>query len=304
MIEIADTVTILRDGQTVATRNMKDKNERFTEQTMITNMVGRQLTNRFPVIDTKPGETVLEVKDWTIHSPEIPDKVVIDGINLQARKGEILGIAGLMGAGRTEFVMSLIGAYGIKKTGEIKIESNKVVINNPKDAIKNGISYLSEDRKGKGLILSMDIKYNNTLAALEKISKGQVIDENKEINVVTGYVQALKTKTPSIEQKVGNLSGGNQQKVAIAKWLMTDPKILILDEPTRGIDVGAKYEIYTIMNDLAKKGVCVIMISSELPEILGMSDRILVMNKGKITGELNRDEATQEKVMHYATGGM
>ncbi|MDF2594260.1 MAG: Monosaccharide-transporting ATPase [Clostridia bacterium] len=304
VIEIADTVTILRDGQTVATRNMNDKNERFTEQTMITNMVGRQLTNRFPVIDTRPGETVLEVKDWTIHSPEIPDKVVIDGINLKAKRGEILGIAGLMGAGRTEFVMSLIGAYGIKKAGEIKIESNKVVINNPKDAIKNGISYLSEDRKGKGLILSMDIKYNNTLAALEKISKGQVIDENKEINVVTGYVHALKTKTPSIEQKVGNLSGGNQQKVAIAKWLMTDPKILILDEPTRGIDVGAKYEIYMIMNDLAKKGVCVIMISSELPEILGMSDRILVMNKGKITGELNRDEATQEKVMYYATGGM
>lgn len=303
VIDIADTVTILRDGQTICTKDMHNEEEKLTEDKIITYMVGRQLTQRFPRKKHTPGDVILEVKNWTVHNPDIPDKVMIDNVSFQARKGEILGIAGLMGAGRTEFVMSLIGAYGVNKSGEILIDGKKVSINNPKDAIDNGISYLSEDRKGKGLILMMDIKYNTSISSLQSISHASVIDSNEEISKTNSYVSALNIKTPSIEQKVENLSGGNQQKVAIAKWLMTNPKVLILDEPTRGIDVGAKYEIYNIMNELVDKGVSVIMISSELPEILGMSDRILVMNRGKFSGNIGWEEASQEKVMYYATGG-
>lgn len=303
VMEIADTVTILRDGKTICTRDMHDDKEKLTEDEMIANMVGRKLTQRFPRKEHKPGDVVMEINNWTVYNPEIHEKVVIDHVNLKARKGEILGIAGLIGAGRTEFAMSLIGAYGYNVSGEIKIEGKPVSIKNPRDAILNGIGYLSEDRKAKGLVLIMDIMKNTSLASLEKISNGGVIDNNEEIKRANQFVERLSIKTPSVEQKVENLSGGNQQKVAIAKWLMTDPKILILDEPTRGIDVGAKYEIYNIMNDLVERGVCVIMISSELPEILGMSDRIIVMNRGKITGELSYKEATQEKVMYYATGG-
>lgn len=303
ILDIADTVTIIRDGRTICTRNMRDEKERLTEADMISYMVGRKITQRFPREEHVPGEVVLEVNDWTVYNPEIHEKVVLDHINFKARKGEILGIAGLMGAGRTELAMSLIGAYGYNRTGKIKIEGKEVKIKNPREAILNGIGYLTEDRKAKGLILMMDIKNNISICSLDKISKHMVIDSNNEIIKANKYKDILNIKTPSIEQKVENLSGGNQQKVAIAKWLMTEPKILILDEPTRGIDVGAKYEIYTIMNKLVNRGVCVIMISSELPEILGMSDRIIVMDRGKITGELNWKEATQEKVMYYATGG-
>ena len=230
------------------------------------------------------------------------DKKVIDNLSFKARKGEILGIAGLMGAGRTELMMSLIGAYGVKNSGQLIIDGEEVKVKNPKEAINNGFCYLSEDRKKTGLVLEMDIKENTTLASLDKISSVFGINENEEIKVTTDYVKALKTKTPSIEQKVKNLSGGNQQKVVIAKWLMANPKVLVLDEPTRGIDVGAKYEIYNIMNELVAKGVSIIMISSELPEILGMSDRILVMNEGRFTAELDYKDADQEKIMYYATG--
>jgi D-xylose transport system ATP-binding protein len=278
--------------------------EKMTEDDMIANMVGRQITQRYPRVPHKQGEPVLEVKNWTINNPDLPDKVMINNVNFKVNKGEILGIAGLMGAGRTELVMSLIGAYGIKKSGEIYIDGKKVDIKNPREAIKNGISYCSEDRKGKGLILLMDICKNISISSLDSITKYNTINENEAIKTVNTYIKAMNIKTPSIEQRVNNLSGGNQQKVALAKWLMTKPRILVLDEPTRGIDVGAKYEIYNIMNQLVDQGVCIIMISSELPEIMGMSDRILVMHEGRFTGDIRIEDATQEKVMVYATGGM
>jgi ABC-type sugar transport system ATPase subunit len=302
ILSISDSVTILRDGNTITTRDMHSE-ERLTEDDMISNMVGRKLTQRFPDRDHKIGDVILEVKNWTINNPELPDVVKLHDINFNLHKGEILGISGLMGAGRTELVMSIIGAYGIKKSGELYIEGKKVKINNPKQAIDNGISYSSEDRKGNGLILPLDIKTNISIASLNKITKLNTINSNEEIKAANMYVDKMNIKTPSVEQKVGNLSGGNQQKVSVAKCIMTKPKILILDEPTRGIDVGAKYEIFKIMTDLLEQGVCIIMISSELPEIIGMSDRILIMENGRLAGELSSAEATQEKVMFYATGG-
>jgi ABC-type sugar transport system ATPase subunit len=299
---IADTVTILRDGKTICSRDMNSE-ERLSEDDMIANMVGRKITQRFPRKPHKKGETVLEVKNWTINNPDLPDKAMIKDVSFKVNKGEILGIAGLMGAGRTELMMSLVGAYGIKKSGEITLNGKKTNLKSPKEAIENGLSYCTEDRKGNGLILKMDVSKNISISSLKSITKFNTINENEAIKSVNSYVKSMNIKTPSIEQKVNNLSGGNQQKVALAKWLMTKPKILILDEPTRGIDVGAKYEIYNIMNDLVDQGVCIIMISSELPEIMGMSDRILVMHDGKFTGELLIEDATQEKVMLYATGG-
>lgn len=297
---IADTITILRDGQTIETF---ENDERVNQNRIITGMVGREITQLFPRKEHTPGEIVLEVKNWTVYNHELPDKKAIDHVSFQARKGEILGIAGLMGSGRTELMMSIFGAYGVNKAGETYIDGKKVEIKDPRDAIEKGLCYLSEDRKKTGLVLMMDIKENITLASLNKIASISGINENEEIKAANYYVDALKIKTPSIEQKTMNLSGGNQQKVVIAKWLMAAPKVLILDEPTRGIDVGAKYEIYNIMNDLVEQGVSIIMISSELPEILGMSDRILVMHEGKLTGELDWKESSQEDVMYYATGG-
>ena len=298
--DIADTITILRDGETIATYLNDDS---INTDKIITGMVGRELTQLYPRKEHNPGEVILEVKNWTVYNPEIPDKKLINDVSFKAKKGEILAIAGLMGAGRTELMMSLFGAYGVNKSGEIYIDGEKETIKNPKDSISKGLSYLSEDRKKNGLVLMMDIKENITLASLEKISDIRGINENEEIRLSNHYVDALKIKTPSIEQKTKNLSGGNQQKVVISKWLMAAPKILILDEPTRGIDVGAKYEIYNIMNDLVDQGVSIIMISSELPEVLGISDRILVMHEGKLTAELDWKEVSQEKIMHYATGG-
>lgn len=300
VFRISDSITILRDGKTICTKDTRE----MTEDKVISYMVGRELTQRFPRKKHIPGEVVLEVKDWTVYSPELPDKKVIDRVSFSARKGEILGIAGLMGAGRTELVMSIFSAYGVNVSGELKLNGRKLRIKSPKDAIKVGISYVSEDRKRFGLVLQQDIKSNVTLASLDSVSNAGLINDNEVIKASNEYVRELRIKTPSIEQKAGNLSGGNQQKVVLSKWLMTKPKVLILDEPTRGIDVGAKYEIYNIMNRLIDEGVCIIMISSELPEILGMSDRILVMHNGRISGELSWENATQEKVMVHATGGM
>ena len=300
VFEIADSVTVLRDGRTVGTYAAKDINE----DKLISLMVGRELTQRFPKVELPLGDTVLEVRNWTVYDPELPDKKVIDNVSFKARKGEILGIAGLMGAGRTELFMSLFGCYGGKATGELRLNGKEIKSRNPKDVIRAGISYLSEDRKGNGLVLIQDIRRNISMASLGSISKAKVINENEEIRSAEKYVSELRIKTPSIEQTVGNLSGGNQQKVVLGKWLMTAPKVLILDEPTRGIDVGAKFEIYNIMNQLAGQGVCIIMISSELPEVLGMSDRILVMHEGRFNGELSRQDATQEKIIFHATGGM
>ena len=246
----------------------------------------------------KIGEVLMEVKDWTVHHPLYSDRKVVDNVNLNVRKGEVVGISGLMGAGRTELAMSLFGkSYGSNISGELYINGQIVNLNSVQEAIKNRLAYVTEDRKGNGLILSNPIKINTTLANLDAVSSHTVIDKDKEYNVAVDYKKKLNTKCPTVEQNVGNLSGGNQQKVLLAKWMFADPDILILDEPTRGIDVGAKYEIYCIINQLVAEGKSVIMISSELPEILGMCDRIYVMNEGKIVGELAGSEATQELIM-------
>ena len=300
VFEIADRVTVLCDGKTKGTFTTSE----LTEDKLISLMVGRELTQRFPTADHTAGKVALEVSDWTVYDPERPDKKAFDSVNFVARQGEILGIAGLMGAGRTEFAMSLLGAWGKKASGEVKLFGMPVDTSLTSNVIRAGISYLTEDRKAKGLVLIQNVKENMALASLhDRLSRG-LIDQDEELTEVEKNVSDLKIKTPTVEQYTKNLSGGNQQKVVLGKWLMTNPKVLILDEPTRGIDVGAKYEIYTIMHNLVEKGICIIMISSELPEILGMSDRIIVMREGAFVGELSRDEATQEKIITYATGGM
>lgn len=297
VFRIADRITVLRDGQTVGTQNKAD----LTQDKLISLMVGREMSNIYPRKKHTSGNVVMEIKNWSVFDYETND-IAIENINLQIRKGEILGIAGLIGAGRSELMMSITGNWGKPISGEVFINDKKVKIKNTHDAIKEGIGFVTEDRKRYGLVLMMSIEKNVTLASLDKISQFSVINNNEEVKTSNKYVKDLKIKTPSIEQLAKNLSGGNQQKVVLGKWLMTEPKILILDEPTRGIDVGAKYEIYNIMNDLVDNGVCIVMISSELPEIIGMSDRVIVMHDGKITGELPIEEATQEKIMSYATG--
>lgn len=293
---VADKITIIRDGATIET--LDKRTDEVSEARIIKGMVGRDLSDRFPPREPHIGEVVLELKDWTVYHPQIEDRKVCADINLNVRKGEIVGISGLMGAGRTELAMSIFGkSYGTKITGSLLIHGKETRLRNVHEAIKAGLAYVTEDRKGNGLILSNPIRINTTLARLDKVSNHQVIDRDKEYQVAEEFREALKTKCPTVEQNVENLSGGNQQKVLLAKWMFADPDILILDEPTRGIDVGAKYEIYCIMNQLVKEGKSVIMISSELPEILGMSDRVYVMNEGKMVAELDRSEATQEKIM-------
>ena len=246
----------------------------------------------------------MEVKHWTVHHPLYSERKVVDDVNIIVKKGEVVGISGLMGAGRTELAMSLFGkSYGSNISGELYINGKIVHLNTVQEAIKNHLAYVTEDRKGNGLILSKSIKMNTSLANMKGISNGQVIDADKEYAVAEEYRKKLKTKCPSVEQNVGNLSGGNQQKVLLAKWMFAEPDFLILDEPTRGIDVGAKRDIYELMNELTASGVSIIMVSSELPEVLGMSDRIVVVHEGRIAGELLHDEADQEKIMTLATGG-
>lgn len=293
---VADKITVIRDGSTIETL-VKGKDD-ITESRIIKGMVGREIADRFPKREPKIGEVLMEVKDWTVHHPLYSDRKVVDNVNLNVRKGEVVGISGLMGAGRTELAMSLFGkSYGSNISGELYINGQIVNLNSVQEAIKNRLAYVTEDRKGNGLILSNPIKINTTLANLDAVSSHTVIDKDKEYNVAVDYKKKLNTKCPTVEQNVGNLSGGNQQKVLLAKWMFADPDILILDEPTRGIDVGAKYEIYCIINQLVAEGKSVLMISSELPEILGMCDRIYVMNEGKIVGELAGSEATQELIM-------
>jgi len=298
VFSIADHITVLCDGRTVGTYAANE----LTEDRLISLMVGRELTQRYPTAKHTPGEVALEVQDWTVYDPEVAGRIALDHIHFTARKGEILGIAGLMGAGRTELFLSMLGVWGRRTAGEVRLFSEVIPTRSPNDVIGAGISYLTEDRKSNGLILIQSVKDNMALASLYQRSNHGFIDHDLELTEVEKMVDSLRIKTPSVEQLVGNLSGGNQQKTVLGKWLMTNPKVLILDEPTRGIDVGAKYEIYTIMQNLAETGISIIMISSELPEILGVSDRILVMYEGRITGELTRDEATQEKIMMYATG--
>ena len=294
---VADKITVIRDGSTIETLNAKT--EEISEDRIIKGMVGRELTDRFPKRhDVKIGDISLEVKNWTVHHPKYVERKVVNDVSMNVRKGEVVGIYGLMGAGRTELAMSIFGkSYGTNITGTMTIDGKEVHINTIKDAIEHKIAYVTEDRKGNGLVLTNPIKINTTLANLKEVSNRGIIDKDKEYQVAVEYKDKLKTKTPSVEQNVGNLSGGNQQKVLLAKWMFANPDILILDEPTRGIDVGAKYEIYCIINDLVAEGKSVIMISSELPEVLGMSDRIYIMNASRMVGELSSEEATQEAIM-------
>ncbi len=294
---VADKITVIRDGSTIET--LDKKTDDISEDRIIRGMVGRELSNRFPSRSTKPSKEIgLEVKNWTVYHPIYTERKVVDNVNLNVRKGEVVGISGLMGAGRTELAMSLFGrSYGSNISGQVKINGKEVQLKTVKQAIENKLAYVTEDRKGNGLVLSNPIYINTTMAKMDKVSKAGVIDKELEIKVANEYKEKLKTKCPSVLQNVGNLSGGNQQKVLLSKWMFAEPDVLILDEPTRGIDVGAKYEIYCIINDLVAEGKSVIMISSELPEVLGMCDRIYVMNEGKIVGELGKEEATQEKIM-------
>lgn len=293
---VADRITIIRDGAVIETL-VKGEDD-LGEKRIIKGMVGRQLTERFPERDTNIGDVSLEVKNWTAYHPLYDERKVCDDINLTLHKGEIVGISGLMGAGRTELAMSLFGrSYGSKISGELRINGEKVNLKNVKSAINNKLAYVTEDRKGNGLILDATIYFNTTLANMKKISRHGIIDKDEELHVAKDQRDKLHIRSASIEQKAGQLSGGNQQKVLLSKWIFADPEIFILDEPTRGIDVNAKYEIYTIMNQLVAEGKSVLMISSELPELLGMCDRVYVMNEGKIVAELTKEEAGQEVIM-------
>lgn len=300
IVSIADTITVLRDGQTVC--SMDAKATQVTEQDIIKNMVGREISNIYPKREKgNIGEVCFEMKNLTAYDPAL-GREILHNVNINVCKGEIVGIAGLMGAGRTEFALSVFGnPKGYKLEGELTINGESKVFRSPKDAIEAGIAYVTEDRKGNGLILIDDIKHNITLANIKSLAKSGVINENEEINVANNYLESINIKAPSIEQCVGNLSGGNQQKVSVAKWMFANPNLLILDEPTRGIDVGAKFEIYTLMNKLVEQGMSIIMISSELLEVLGMSDRVYVMSNGKITGEVSAEEATEQSIMAMAT---
>ena len=294
---VADKITVIRDGSTIETltKGVDD----FSEDRIIRGMVGREIADRFPKRHgVKIGDVNMEVKNWTVYHPLYSERKVVDNVSIKVRKGEVVGISGLMGAGRTELAMSIFGkSYGTNISGKLLLDGKEVNLKNVRDAIEHKLAYVTEDRKGDGLILSNPIKINTTLANLKGVSNGIVIDQDREYAVAVEYKEKLRTKCPTVEQNVGNLSGGNQQKVLLAKWMFADPDVLILDEPTRGIDVGAKYEIYCIINDLVAAGKSVIMISSELPEVLGMSDRIYVMNEGRIAGELSAAEASQEKIM-------
>ncbi|WP_313156083.1 multiple monosaccharide ABC transporter ATP-binding protein [Lacrimispora sp.] len=294
---VADKITVIRDGSTIET--LDRKKDAITEDRIIKGMVGRELVDRFPKRDgVEIGEKAMEVEHWNACHPLYSDRKVVNDVSLYVRKGEVLGICGLMGAGRTELAMSIFGkSYGVNISGTVRIKGEEVALNSVREAIRHRLAYVTEDRKGNGLILGNPIRINTTLANMQAVSRHSIIDKDKEFAVAEDYRDKLKTKCPTVDQNVGNLSGGNQQKVLLSKWMFAEPDILILDEPTRGIDVGAKYEIYCIINRLAAEGKSVIMISSELPEVLGMSDRIYIMNEGRMVGEVSAAEATQEKIM-------
>ncbi|MBV1787650.1 sugar ABC transporter ATP-binding protein [Marinobacterium sp. D7] len=293
---VADSITVIRDGTSVSTLDCHT--QAISEADIIRDMVGRDMAHRYPQRTPNIGETLLEVSDWNVWHPESSERQVIRNISLKVAAGEVVGIAGLMGSGRTELAMSLFGrSYGRNISGTVRLRGREVDLSTVKKSVDSGIAYVTEDRKELGLILDETILRNTTLANLGGISEHGVIDDTQERRVAEEYRQALNIRTPSVFQKVVNLSGGNQQKVVLSKWLYAQPEVLILDEPTRGIDVGAKFEIYSIINRLADEGKGVIMISSEMPELLGMCDRIYVMNEGTFAGELAGHEASQEKIM-------
>ncbi len=291
---VADRITVIRDGTSVSTLTRAE----ISEDRIIRDMVGRDMAHRYPERSLNPGDMLFEVEGWSCWHPEQAGRQMIKGVSLNVRKGEIVGIAGLMGTGRTELAMSIFGqSYGKRHQGQVRMSGQPVDVSTVTKAIGAGISYVTEDRKALGLILEEPILKNISLANLAGVARRSVLDKRREAQVAEGYRRQLSIRTPGVQQKVVNLSGGNQQKVVLSKWLFTDPQLLILDEPTRGIDVGAKFEIYTIMKDLAEQGRGVLMISSEMPELLGMCDRIYVMNEGRIVGELSRAEASQERIM-------
>ncbi len=299
VFEMSDRITVLRDGKTVGTNNAKD----LSVEKVIAQMVGRDVGDIFPTSHHEFGETALEVKNLTVHQAET-DKILVDNVSFSVKRGEVLGISGLMGAGRSELLMAIFGAWRGKVSGEIWVEGRQIAISNPSDAIKNGIGFVTEDRKRFGLILDQTILDNMTLAGLKQISGAFLIHRARESVAARQSMTALHVKANSPLTITGTLSGGNQQKVVLGKWLLTKPKVLFLDEPTRGIDVGAKQEIYANINELAKEGLAIVMVSSELPEIIGLSDRILVLHEGKLTGEFTRVNVTPEKVMAAATGNI
>ncbi|WP_309068727.1 multiple monosaccharide ABC transporter ATP-binding protein [Microbacterium sp.] len=298
---IADSTTIIRDGESIETIDMHGPDA--TQDRIIRGMVGRSLDARFPERTPQIGEEIFRVENWTVRHPTQADRVVVEDATISVRAGEIVGIAGLMGAGRTEFMMSVFGqSYGRDISGRVLLHGKEIRTRTVREAIENGLAYVSEDRKHYGLNLITDIRTNITSAALDKLTNwASFVNGNEEIKVSEDYRRAMNIKTPTVMQTVGNLSGGNQQKVVLSKWLYSDPEVLILDEPTRGIDVGAKYEIYEIINQLAAQGKAIIVVSSELPELLGMSDRIYTLAYGRITGQLPVAEATQENLMSLMT---
>jgi len=296
LARVADKITVLRDGSTVETINCHA--EPISESRIIKSMVGREMTERYPSRSVEIGEELFRIEDWRVRHPIHTGREVVKGVNLHVRRGEVVGIAGLMGAGRTELAMSVFGrAYGRDITGKATLNGRTLDLSTIQKAIDSGLAYVTEDRKTLGLVLIEEIKTNITLANLRGVSKHGVIDDAREASVAQRYRTALRIRTPSIHQRALNLSGGNQQKVVLSKWLFAEPQVLILDEPTRGIDVGAKYEIYGIINDLASQGKGVIVISSEMPELLGVCDRIYVMNEGRFVDEMPAKEASQEKIM-------
>ncbi|MBQ0002810.1 MAG: sugar ABC transporter ATP-binding protein [Treponema sp.] len=293
---VADTITVIRDGTVI--KSLYKGKDAFDEGTIIQAMVGREITDRFPKRQPNIGDVCFEVKNWNVDHPVFEGIKVCDNVNFNIRKGEVVGISGLMGAGRTELAMSIFGrSYGSNISGEIYLNGKKVEFPNVKSAIEHGIAYVTEDRKGNGLILTESIAKNTTFAKLDRVSKHSILDFGLENKYAEEMRKEMHTKCASIFENVGNLSGGNQQKVLVGKWLFAEPDILILDEPTRGIDVGAKYEIYCIINEMIAHGKSVLFISSEMPEILGMCDRIYIMNEGKMVGEMQGKDATQEKIM-------
>ena len=302
LLKVADTVTILRDGKSISSYDVKT--DKLTEERIIRDMVGRDLTHRFPDRKSTPGDTILEVKNWSVYHPDYHSIKVVDSVSFYLKKGEILAFCGPMGAGRTELMMSIFGrSYGYRSEGELFINGEAAYLSSSRMAMDKGLGYISEDRKGLGLILIQDVKTNISNSSLKELSRMGVVNSSQEIFLAEKFRKELNIRTPSINQIARNLSGGNQQKVVVSRSLAAGPEIFIVDEPTRGIDVGAKTEIYNILNDLSAAGKSIIMVSSELPEALGMADRIYVMNEGKIKGMLMHNEATQEKIMHMALVG-
>ena len=298
VFRMSDRITVLRDGRTVGTELTK----RLDEAQVIARMVGREVGDIFPAFEHERGEVAFEARNVSAEDPTVPGKMLVDNVSFSVRRGEVLGIAGLMGAGRSELLMSIFGAHAGRRGGEVYVQGRRVRIDEPADAIRHGLGFVTEDRKRYGLLLDQTILNNMTLAGLRKVSGRFVTDVDAEAAAGRRSMKELRVKAPSVFTVAGTLSGGNQQKVVLAKWLLTNPRVLFLDEPTRGIDVGAKQEIYAQINRLAKEGLAIVLVSSELPEVLGLSDRVLVLHEGRVTGEFTRTEATPEAVMACATG--